>query len=181
MSEFLVEAIVLDSEDLGEADKRIHFYSKELGRFSAKAKSLRKITSKLAGHLEPLNFVKVRVIEKNGFQITDALLLRKILVSEETVRFAGFLREMIPELEPDPKIWALSEAGLLESGSKKPDLLPIICSMGFDPRFAKCSSCGGENLCFFSKTQHIFLCESCAFNFSVDGAERTPEDLVRIR
>jgi DNA repair protein RecO (recombination protein O) len=48
-------AIVLRQRKLGDADKIITLYSANFGKLDAIAKGVRRITSRLAGHVEPLN------------------------------------------------------------------------------------------------------------------------------
>src|SRR3972149_1127095 len=48
-------AIVLRQRKLGDADKIITLYSAEYGKLDAVAKGVRRITSRLAGHVEPLS------------------------------------------------------------------------------------------------------------------------------
>ena len=69
MREYSTEGVVLDRVSSREADLRVTLYTRDLGKIIAKVKSGRAITSKLAPHLEPLNFVRLRIIEKNGFQV----------------------------------------------------------------------------------------------------------------
>ena len=66
MQEHFTEALVLDKEILGELDYRVFLYTQQLGKIAAKVRSGRRITSKLAPHLEPLNFIQARLIEKNS-------------------------------------------------------------------------------------------------------------------
>ena len=59
-----------------EIDAQIVLYTRDFGKVLAKAKSARKMTSKLNGHLQPLNFINARLIEKTPvgrFQVVDAL------------------------------------------------------------------------------------------------------------
>ncbi|MEK7212689.1 MAG: recombination protein O N-terminal domain-containing protein, partial [Patescibacteria group bacterium] len=51
MQEYLSEAVVLDAVPNGDLDLRVHLFTKKFGKLTAKVKSARKITSKLAGHL----------------------------------------------------------------------------------------------------------------------------------
>ncbi len=48
-------AIVLRQRKLGDADKIVTLYSASFGKIDAVAKGVRRITSRLAGHVEPLN------------------------------------------------------------------------------------------------------------------------------
>ena len=101
MVEYFTEALVLDKEDSGDLDARIILYTEDLGKITAKAKSVKRITSKLNGHLEPLNFIQVRLVEKNGFQIVDALTIANSANFKENpavffrlLNFIKFFKEM---------------------------------------------------------------------------------------
>ncbi|MDO8574288.1 MAG: recombination protein O N-terminal domain-containing protein, partial [bacterium] len=85
------EAIVLDREPSGETDNRFSIYAKGFGKIVARGKSTRKITSKLSGHLEPGNLVKVRLIEKNGLQVVDALKSGKLGIRSADLHFLNRL------------------------------------------------------------------------------------------
>ena len=50
---YKTEAIIIKRVKLGEADRIITFYTPHLGKLQGVAKGVRKITSKLGGHLEP--------------------------------------------------------------------------------------------------------------------------------
>ena len=73
MQEYVTDAIVLTKRASGEFDGRYSLFTKKFGKMTGRAKSSRKITSKLSGHLEPGNAVKARFIEQKGTQIVDAL------------------------------------------------------------------------------------------------------------
>lgn len=57
----ILHCIVLKSINLKDTDKMYVLYSKELGKISATAKGIRKITSKRSGALDTLNNSKVKV------------------------------------------------------------------------------------------------------------------------
>ncbi len=52
---YKTEAIVLRSRKLGEADRILTLFTPAFGKMEAKAKGVRKTTSRLSGHLQPLN------------------------------------------------------------------------------------------------------------------------------
>lgn len=156
MKEFLTEALVLDSENLAEYDKIINLYTKNLGRISAKAKGARKITSKLIGHLQPLDFTRVRLIKKGGFQIVDALSFKKIERTSKSFTIIQFIKEMTPELQPDNELWTLLKK------KKEISIKDLLGFLGFDPAFAECANCNSKKPEFFLKTDQIFLCKQCA-------------------
>src|SRR3989344_1490726 len=105
MLEFVSEAFVLGCEDLGEYDSRVHLYTKDFGKITARAKSLKKITSKLAGHLQPLNLVMARIMEKNGVQVLDALTLEKGKLSPYLADALFLIKELAAEGQQDFEIW----------------------------------------------------------------------------
>ena len=104
MQEYFSDAIVLDRLANGDLDSRIVLFTKHFGKLVAKAKSSRKITSKLSGHLEPGNLVQARLVEKNGLQVVDALKKSRLDVKPADLYF---LNQLLAEAEPDSKIWEL--------------------------------------------------------------------------
>src|SRR3989344_3765896 len=119
MVEVTAEAIVLDKEDLGEYDSRVFLYTKELGKISAKAVSLRKITSKLAGQVEPLNQVAVRLISRDNFGARSNYNLIDALATEagwanqpedlkrKALSVLNFVKNAVPDGNPDQELWDL--------------------------------------------------------------------------
>src|SRR3989338_1105940 len=105
MSEYLTEGLVLCKEPSGEIDARILLYTKDLGKIWVKMKSGRKMTSKLNSHLEPLNKVIVRIVEKNGFRVVDALRFGRY--SQKLIDILNLLSKITIELEPDFKMWQI--------------------------------------------------------------------------
>ena len=51
---YKTEAVVLRSRRFGEADRFLTIYTPALGKFDVKARGVRKTTSRMAGHLQPL-------------------------------------------------------------------------------------------------------------------------------
>jgi len=69
-----VEAYILNYKDIKDFDRKYTLLTKEFGKIEAICKSVLKPSSKLAGHLEPVNFSWLEIIEtKNGWQIIKAL------------------------------------------------------------------------------------------------------------
>jgi DNA repair protein RecO (recombination protein O) len=163
MIEYFTKALVLDQENSGEFDKSIFLYTEDLGKVVAKARSIRKITSKLAGQLEPLNFIRVRLVEKNGFQVVDALAFNKIKASVPALELARFIKELTFELQPDRKFWLLIRKIFQDlKNNKKISYKPFLEALGFSPKFARCNVCASKFVVYFSKTEQVFLCRKCA-------------------
>ncbi|MBI3638352.1 DNA repair protein RecO [Candidatus Wolfebacteria bacterium] len=161
MKEYLTNTLVLGMEDSGDFDKVVFLYTEKLGKVSAKAKSARKITSKLSAHLEPLNFSKIRLVHKNGFQIVDALTLKKIKASKEAILLLDFLKEMTVDLQPDKKLWSLIQKSFRDLNAGNFSYKPLLSNLGFDPRFATCQICGKANVAYFSAKEQFFICKLC--------------------
>lgn len=68
-----VDAIILKSYDVGEADRYCILLTKERGRIAARARSVRKLGSKMGGSLLPLQQCALQLREGSaGYMITDA-------------------------------------------------------------------------------------------------------------
>ncbi len=169
MKEYFTSAIVLDEENSGEVDKLIYLYTKELGRVTAKAKSIRKITSKLAGHLQPFNFVNVRLVEKNGFQIVDALLVAKIKKSKDLLARLQFIKEITFDIQPDKRFWhAIKKTVQDFEKNKKISYKNLLEVLGFATDFARCNNCDIRTVSHFHKKEQLFFCRRCALKIPAD-------------
>ncbi|OGY63071.1 MAG: DNA repair protein RecO [Candidatus Harrisonbacteria bacterium RIFCSPHIGHO2_01_FULL_44_13] len=163
MYECCTEAIVLDKEDLGEADARVFLFTKSLGKVVAKVKSAKKITSKLSSHLEPLNLITVRLVEKNGFQVVDVLSNRKLPQSE--LHILNMVNQLSAENQQDLELWSVLTGSI--------DLRPvdfqkqILSALGFDPKFASCQNCDRPRPDYFSLLDTSYLCQICALKSGV--------------
>lgn len=155
MREYYTEAVVLDKEDLGDQDARVFLFTKNLGRITAKIKSAKKITSKLNGHLEPLNIISARLIENGdgrGFQIVDAL--KEGAVSVVFLNSLRLIKDLSADGDPDLWLW-----GLVKNGNLEEKL--VLAALGFDPEFARCANCERtSDLVFFVKDLDYF-CKNC--------------------
>lgn len=173
MIEYYTDAIVLDKEELNENDSLIHLYTEKLGKVVAKAKGLKRILSKSSAHLEPLNFVKIRLVSgKNGyFQVVDALPYNeevkiKIKSSPENLmkflHLVGFIKEMTCELQHDLFLWQVIKKIMEADIGEKEAKCLILKALGFDPKFAQCENCANKDIKYFDKKSYIFLCQPCA-------------------
>lgn len=101
---YFPEAIVLDREDANGFDSRYSIYAKGFGKFLAKATSARKITSKLAPHLEPGNLVQIRVVGNGHFQVVDVLKSSRIEVRCSDLYL---LNQLLPDQDFEFGIWEM--------------------------------------------------------------------------
>ena len=152
MQEYVTDAIVLRKEPLGDLDSRYTLFTKRFGKIVAKAKSSRKITSKLAPHLEPGIISKVRFIETKGTQLIDALKSDRL---ESSLGDLHFLSELLPDAEPEPALWGL----LVGKEFKWATVLGIL---GWDPEYAECAVCKAHTPEYFYIPRQEFYCRACA-------------------
>src|SRR3990167_2085217 len=168
MQEYLSEAVVLDSFPNGNLDARFIFLTKRFGKLTGKAKSARKITSKLSGHLQPGNLVQVRMIKKNGIQVVDALKKSRL----RSLSYGGqarnslslaelrFLGELLAEAEPEFTIWEMLVTRRFSWNT-------ALKTLGWDPDFASCAMCASKIEAFHPRTQEFF-CKNCASKLRPD-------------
>jgi recombinational DNA repair protein (RecF pathway) len=165
MHEYVTKAFILSTEPAGEANLRVTMFTQSSGKVVALARSARKPKAKLTAHLQPLSISRVRLVERKGVQVVDAM---KISTSNEyTSMSADWASRMIALLgvaqlidkmtdlyHPDPELWALIESGSLASAS-------TLKILGFDPAHARCRDCNTSNPSHFLIKDAEYLCNSC--------------------
>lgn len=159
MTEYLSEAVVLTKEPNGDLDNRISLFTKKFGKLVAKAKSARRITSKLSPHLEPGNLSVVRLVEKNGLQVVDALKSERLNISPADLYN---LNLVLSEAEPDQRLWH-------ELRQEKLIWPRILAYLGWDPEEAHCEKCGRRPVSHFRVQSQEFFCGSCASKVKENG------------
>ncbi len=106
-----VEAIVLKTHDVGEADRFCILFTRERGKIAARARGVRKPTSRFGGSILPLGVIQVEIREGSaGFMICHAL--RKKALSQGSVSTFLYAQQGIELLlntlqdeEPLPEIF----------------------------------------------------------------------------
>ena len=66
---YKTEAIVLRQRKLGEADRILTLFTPAYGKLDAKAKGVRKTTSRMSGHLQPLNRCMVQLARGRTMEV----------------------------------------------------------------------------------------------------------------
>ncbi len=180
---YFPEAVVLAKDSVGEADSRVFLYAKDFGKLVAKARSARKITSKLSSHLEPGNLIQVRLVEKNGLQVVDALKTGKVEINFPDL---FFLNEVLHEADYDQAVWGeltanrpstqLPRHGSGQVGASKSQIAnhdkiepkfswtKVLKILGWDPEQASCGICKRNKPYSFNINEQSFICESCVFD-----------------
>ena len=154
------EGVVLKSVPLGEAGLLVTLYTTTLGTLRAAARGVRKTTSKMVGHLEPLNRVELALATGRGGLdiVTQAQVLETFaslkadlegssrgLYLAELVDGFGTERSAGPELHTllVDTLRFLSDSSDRELTSRHFELHLLRVS-GFMPELYRCVECKGE-------------------------------------
>jgi len=144
---------------LRDLDGRYTLFTDRFGKIIGKATSSRKVTSKLAPHLEPGMVTRVRYIEQKGTQIVDALKVGRLSMALADLHV---LAELLPEGQPEIELW---NTIVRNDFSRKATLKML----GWDPEGALCAACGRGDARHFYIRRQEFFCASCASKLGRDA------------
>jgi len=110
------EAIILKSADQNETGRLLTIYSEKLGKINVQAKGVKKVESKLRGHIEAISYSQFILVEgKYSLILKDAILIDQFLNIKkdlEKIKIAKELADLIDEAlvgeERDEEIWKLT-------------------------------------------------------------------------
>jgi DNA repair protein RecO (recombination protein O) len=160
-------AVILKRMDLGEADRIVTFYSRDVGKIRAVAKGVRRTTSRSAGHLEPFTLSDVLFAvgrELDVISQADTLeAFRAIREDLVLTTYAYYVAEMVVLLTEDRMEnravfdvlvdglrdldSALTDAGRedVEGGAARLVLivfhLRLLEALGYRPELRECVTC----------------------------------------
>ena len=163
MYEHVTPALVLARYPHGEADLRFSLFTRDLGKLVATAISGRKITSKLAPHLEEGSVSTVRVIEQKGIRVGDALTMKSAV---RTLEECLLLDRLLPENVQEPVVWQAATASRVDWNA-------VLLALGWDPSHGSCRVCKKPPAAFVIRSQD-FLCQEHLAQASVATGEVVP-------
>ena len=149
-------AVILKRMDLGEADRIVTFYSRDVGKIRAVAKGVRRTTSRSAGHLEPFTLSDVMfAVGRELDVISQADTLEAFrAVREDLVltTHAYYLAEMVDLLTEDRMenraVFDVLVDGLRDLGECADARLVLIVfhlrlleALGYRPELRECVTC----------------------------------------
>jgi DNA repair protein RecO (recombination protein O) len=70
---YKTEAIILHQRRVGEADRFLTIYTPGLGKLDGKAKGIRKTTSRMSGHLQPLAHCMLQLAQGHGADVVTGV------------------------------------------------------------------------------------------------------------
>lgn len=190
-------AVVLSSFPLGEADRIVRLFTRELGRVDAVVKGVRKTTSRWGGRLEPFNVCDLLLHPgRSLYTVTQAQLVdvfAHLREDREALTAAAVVCEaaagLTPEHEPEERVFALLRNTLREldkgvSGRAVQAplvlgaLLKLLYEAGYLPVLDYCAACGGGGRALgFSAARGGLVCEACLG----DAVPVTPEAVEALR
>ena len=154
-------AVVLSSRPLGEADRWLTLFTRDLGRIDAVVKGVRRTTSRWGGRLEPFNVCDLVLYRGSSrATVTSAQfvdVLRHVHDDREALTAAAVTCEtaklLFAEGEPEQRVFALLhnalreiEAGFAGRAQEAPlvlgALMKLVYEAGYLPVLDACASCG---------------------------------------
>lgn len=164
---------------LGEADRIVTFHTPDVGKLRAVARGVRRVKSRMSGHLEPLTHVRLSVARgRNLDVVSEAETITSFRALKEDLNLVSkaiFLTELIDafssEESPNPEEFGLllSVLTMLPETDAPDQLLSyfearLLVLSGFGPELRSCAECGdeldpGDHL--FSAIAGGLLCPRC--------------------
>lgn len=148
---------MLKRTNLGEADRIITFLTVDQGKLRAVARGVRKIKSRLAGHLEPFTETELMLAKGRNLDVVIGAGVKHhypLTDDWDSLTFGYLVMEMIERLTedglPQKKLYAVT-AELLADLNKKgysatlelAYKLKLLNALGYRPHLENCVICGG--------------------------------------
>ncbi len=160
-------AVILKRMDLGEADRIVTFYSRDVGKIRAVARGVRRTTSRSAGHLEPFTLSDVmfavgreldvisqadtleafRTIREDLVLTTHAYYLAEMvdLLTEDRLENRAVFEVLVDGLRDLEGAVSTSTPDDLEGGEARLVLivfhLRLLEALGYRPELRECVTC----------------------------------------
>lgn len=177
---FRTEGIVLRSRDLGEYDRLVTLFTRDLGKLTAVARGARRIRSRFGGALELFTWGEAVGFEREGRDLLrlDHFDVRRSFsrLREDLERLGQGARmieavgRLTAERDPHPACFALLLRALRASEAGPPARVQLAFTLrlldltGHRPRLDRCVGCGrpiGTSTLAFDPSQGGLLCARC--------------------
>ena len=189
MALYRTAAVVLGAKNWGEADKMMTFFTRERGLVQAAAFGCRRPRSPLAAGMQMCSQLEIQLSEGKRVDTVRQCTLRhhyRKLSEDLTVMAYGsfvaeFLREFLPEGQPEPEIFDRLLVILQAFGQRNPRVTAVAAVYqlmeytGMQLRYEHCVHCGKsiEGDAYFLPSAGGVLCAGCR----EQAAMEFPEDL----
>ncbi len=176
---YKTEGVVLKHMALGEADRIVTLFSRDEGKLRVVARGVRKTTSKLRGHLEPLTHIYVSVSKgKSLDSVIEAQIIqpyRGIREDLQPIAEGVYVAELVDnfsvESASDPPIFDMLLSVLTKLQERRNSMqairhfeTQILARSGFGPELFRCVECGvvlEEENHVFSLVMGGIVCPGC--------------------
>lgn len=177
MAMYQTEAVVLGARNWGDADKMMTLFTKERGLVKAAAFGCRRPRSPLAGGMQMFSYLDVQLSEGKRVDTVRQCLLKQYYkkLSEDLTAMAygsfvaEFLREFLPEGQPEPRMFAqlLLILAAFEQRNPRVTALAAVYQLmeftGLQLHYEHCVHCGKKIAgdAFFAASEGGALCGEC--------------------
>ncbi len=175
------EAIVLRTYSVGEADKIVSLFTRDMGRLRAAASGARRVKSRWGALLEPLTYVRLWIYDRENrelLRLNSAELLESFFAiqGDQLIQVAAqYLAEaagrFLPEREVNERafrLWLAVLRGIKRGGQIGLPLLYfdywLLRLSGFLPALDKCARCGrpfGSETAYCRAEPEGVFCRDC--------------------
>jgi len=174
------EAVVLRTHRLGEADKIVSVFTRQLGRLRAVAAGAQRPKSRYGGTLEPLSHIRMWLFERENrdlLRINSVELVESFFDMQKDYRVqvaAQYIAEVserfLPEREANDRVFRLLVAVLRALKQSREVNRPLVYFDywllrlgGFLPEFTRCAACRNElgAQAFYGPGVEGLLCAAC--------------------
>jgi DNA repair protein RecO (recombination protein O) len=194
MATYKTRGIIINRHNLGEADRILTIATNDRGVVRAVAKGVRKIKSRMAGHLELFCESELMLAKGRNLDIITSARLQDahagIVRDYGKLQQAYLLAEMVQVLAGDdqhiPGLYELLQEAMTDLGGHEPgDVLELWFSLrllevlGYRPGLEACMVCGGDasdKSYYFSHDLGGIVDEDCA----LAGLEPMPQNGVKL-
>ncbi len=173
------EAVIIRRSDLGEADKILTIFTPHFGKLRVVAKGVKKVNSRLAGHVELFTRGSMLLAKARNLDIVTQCetveSYRPLHEDLSRIAHASYVAEMLDALTPDAlenyavyKLTAETFRLLCEDPSPDRVLrwfeMQLLGHMGYAPELSRCVECRNEltqTVNSFSPSQGGVVCTTC--------------------
>jgi DNA repair protein RecO (recombination protein O) len=156
MGTYATRAIIIGRYNFGEADRILVLLTPDRGIIRGVAKGVRKIKSRLAGHLELFSESDLMLAEGRNLDVVTAARLQRHLATGddyERMRLAYLIAEMVNRLggetQPHEGLFELVQAVFIELAAGRANTtlelwfkLRLLDRLGYRPELGSCMVCG---------------------------------------
>ncbi len=181
---FSTKAIILDRQSFRERDSKETVYSLDKGKLELVARGTRKISSKLAGHLEPITLSNLMIVKGRQFDYIGSAVsencypavksdLAKLQIVGQAI---NVFNQLIKSSQGDKNLFNLLQEFLDIINAKQKlildfilfyhfFILKLLAQLGYKPQLYNCLVCQGEILPqnnIFNYARGGLICPQCS-------------------